>query len=65
MPRYICQSFVDERVEPSARRVRFLPWCVHGRLKWSDTEASPGVWPEGVIPDSFVEWVVPMAASPG
>jgi hypothetical protein len=65
MPRYICQSFVDERVEPSARRVRFLPWCVHGRLKWSDTEASPGVWPEGVPPDSFVEWVVPMAASPG
>ena len=56
------QSFVEVRVEPSARRVRFLPWGVHGRLKWSDIEASPGVRPQGTPPDAFVEWTVPMAS---
>ena len=60
--RYIYQSFVDERVEPSARRVGFLPWCVHGRLKWSDIEASPGLRPQATSPDAWVEWVVPMAS---
>jgi len=54
------QSFVEVRVEPSAQRVRFLPWGVHGRLKWSDIEASPGVRPEGTRLDAFVEWTVKM-----
>ncbi|MFI5459826.1 MAG: metallophosphoesterase family protein [Isosphaerales bacterium] len=54
------QSFVEVRVEPSAHRVRFLPWGVHGRLKWSDIEASPGVRPEGTRLDAFVEWTVKM-----
>ncbi len=41
------QSFVEVRVEPSAGRVRMLPWGVHGRLRWSDLQASPGWRPEG------------------
>jgi hypothetical protein len=57
------QSFVEVRVEPGARRVRFLPWGVHGRLKWSDIEASPGVRPERTALDSFVEWTVNMASA--
>jgi hypothetical protein len=33
---------------------------VHGRLKWSDIEASAGVRPEGTPPDALVEWNVKM-----
>jgi uncharacterized membrane protein HdeD (DUF308 family)/3',5'-cyclic AMP phosphodiesterase CpdA len=54
------QSFVEVRVEPSARRVRFLPWGVHGRLKWSDIETSPGLRPRNVPADGLAEWIVPM-----
>jgi uncharacterized membrane protein HdeD (DUF308 family)/3',5'-cyclic AMP phosphodiesterase CpdA len=54
------QSFVEVRVERSAHRVRFLPWGVHGRLKWSDIEASPGVRPQGTPIEAFAEWVVPI-----
>ena len=54
--------FVEVRVEPSARRVRFLVWGVHGRLKWSDIDASRGVQPAGTPPDALVEWIVPMAS---
>src|SRR4029453_13389025 len=36
------QSFVEVRVEPSAERVRLLPWGPHGRLQWADLQASPG-----------------------
>jgi uncharacterized membrane protein HdeD (DUF308 family)/3',5'-cyclic AMP phosphodiesterase CpdA len=57
------QSFVEVRVEPSAHRVRFLVWGVHGRLKWSDIETSPGVRPQGVSPDALVEWIVPMTST--
>jgi hypothetical protein len=53
------QSFVEVRVEPSARRVRILPWGVHGRLRWSDLQASPGLRPVGVPPDAPIEWTVP------
>ncbi len=53
------QSFVEVRVEPSARRIRVLPWGVHGRLRWSDLETSGGVRPEGTATDAEVEWVVP------
>jgi uncharacterized membrane protein HdeD (DUF308 family) len=52
------QSFVEVRVELSQGRVRFLPWGVHGRLKWSDIEASPGVRPEGTRLDALAEWSV-------
>jgi uncharacterized membrane protein HdeD (DUF308 family)/3',5'-cyclic AMP phosphodiesterase CpdA len=56
------QSFVEVRVEPSAQRVRYLPWGVHGRLKWSDIEASPGVRPPGTPADALVEWIVPIVS---
>ena len=54
------QSFVEVRVEPSVRRVRILPWGVHGRLKWSDIEASAGLRPDGTPIDALAEWVVPI-----
>ncbi len=56
------QSFVEVRVEPSAHRVRFLPWGVHGRLKWTDIEASPGVRPQASSPDALAEWIVPITS---
>jgi 3',5'-cyclic AMP phosphodiesterase CpdA/uncharacterized membrane protein HdeD (DUF308 family) len=58
------QSFVEVRVEPSAGRVRMLPWGVRGRLRWADLQASPGWPPAGHRPDDLVEVVVPMRASP-
>jgi 3',5'-cyclic AMP phosphodiesterase CpdA len=59
------QSFVEVRVEPSAGRVRLLPWGVHGRLRWADLQASPGYRPEGRRPDEPVEIVVPIRARHG
>jgi hypothetical protein len=56
------QSFVEVRVEVSAGRVRMLPWGVHGRLRWSDLQASPGWRPAGGAPDELVEIVLPMRA---
>ncbi len=56
------QSFIEVRVEPSAGRVRLLPWGVHGRLRWSDLETSPGLRPGGVAPDAPVEWTLPLTA---
>jgi 3',5'-cyclic AMP phosphodiesterase CpdA len=57
------QSFVEVRVEVSAGRVRMLPWGVHGRLRWSDLQASPGWRPAGGSPDELVEIVLPMRAA--
>ena len=54
------QSFVEVRVEPSAGRVRLLPWGVHGRLRWSDLQASPGWRPDGHSPDEPIEIVLPL-----
>ena len=51
------QSFFEVRVEPSANRVRLLPWGVHGRLRWSDLETSAGLRPAGISADRPVEWV--------
>jgi len=56
------QSFVEVRVEPSAGRVRMLPWGVHGRLRWVDLQASPGWRPADGRSDELVEIVVPMRA---
>jgi uncharacterized membrane protein HdeD (DUF308 family) len=58
------QSFVEVRVEPSAGRVRLLPWGVHGRLRWVDFQASPGWRPADSRPDEPVEIVVPIRAHP-
>jgi 3',5'-cyclic AMP phosphodiesterase CpdA/uncharacterized membrane protein HdeD (DUF308 family) len=59
------QSFVEVRVEPSAGRVRMLPWGVHGRLRWVDLQASPGWRPTAGRLDELVEIVVPMRARSG
>jgi uncharacterized membrane protein HdeD (DUF308 family)/3',5'-cyclic AMP phosphodiesterase CpdA len=52
------QSFVEVRVEPRQRRVRLVPYGVHGRLRWRDLEASPGLIPTGRTADSLVEWII-------
>ena len=53
------QSFVEVRVEPSQRRIRVLPWGVHGRLRWDDLATSPGLRPGAVGAAAPVEWTVP------
>lgn len=54
------QSFIEVRVEPSKKRIRLLPYGVHGQLTWGDLEGSRAVRPAGVPADALVEWVVPM-----
>lgn len=54
------QSFAEIRVEPSQRRIRVLPWGVHGRLRWSDFQKSPGLAPAGVEENTPAEWIIPM-----
>jgi 3',5'-cyclic AMP phosphodiesterase CpdA/uncharacterized membrane protein HdeD (DUF308 family) len=54
------QSFVEIRVEPSKKRIRVLPYGVHGRLRWCDLESSTDARPAGVLTDAPVEWVVAM-----
>lgn len=49
------QSFVEVKVEPSADRVRILPYGVHGRLRWRDLTSS-----RTNAADEYVEWVIPM-----
>ena len=34
------QSFVEVQVRPSEGVVRYIPWGVHGPLKWSDLQRS-------------------------
>jgi hypothetical protein len=52
------QSFVEVRVEPSAKRVRLLPYGTHGRLRWRDLSHSAQA--ASADEDALVEWVVPM-----
>ncbi len=52
------QSFVEVAVEPSANRVRLMPHGIHGRLRWSDLQASSTLRPPGVRADAFAEWIV-------
>jgi hypothetical protein len=54
------QSFVEVRVEPSANRVRIIPYGVHGRLAWDDVASSARA--DG-SDQHFVEWVVPMSSA--
>ena len=56
------QSFVEVRVEPSAGRVRFLPYGINGRLRWNELQTSPGLRPADVAADAPAEWVLPLAA---
>jgi hypothetical protein len=54
------QSFVEVRVEPSQRRVRVLPYGVHGQLRWSDVSRSAVISAAAASSDGFAEWTVPM-----
>jgi 3',5'-cyclic AMP phosphodiesterase CpdA len=54
------QSFVEVRVEPSAGRVRVIPYGVHGRLGWGEIHASPQLRPAGAAADRPVELVLPL-----
>jgi uncharacterized membrane protein HdeD (DUF308 family) len=54
------QSFMEIRVEPSAKRVRFIPYSQHGRLRWSDITSTPGLMPAGTDKNEWVEWLIPM-----
>jgi hypothetical protein len=52
------------KVEPSANRVRLIPYGVHGRLAWREIAAS-NTLRNGAGDDGFVEWIVPMRAAGG
>ena len=54
------QSFVEVRVERSARQLRIVPYGVHGPLTWGEIAASPGLRPHAASDGDFVEWIVPM-----
>jgi uncharacterized membrane protein HdeD (DUF308 family) len=54
------QSFMEVRVEGSARRVRLILHGVNGPLHWRDLEIGGAVRPKGASPDDPAEWIVPM-----
>ena len=54
------QSFVEVKVEPSANRVRVVPYGVHGRLTWADMALSESLTPRSGGDQPLVEWVIPM-----
>ena len=54
------QSFMEVRVEGSARRVRLLLYGVHGLLRWRDLQSGGQVVPGGRGPEDPVEFVIPM-----
>jgi hypothetical protein len=58
------QSFIEVKVEPSANRVRLIPYGVHGRLTWQEIAAAPTLR-NGGGDDGLVEWIVPMASAAG
>ena len=59
------QSFVEVRVEPSARRVRIIPYGIAGRLRWEDFQRSDDSVPAGMTAGDFAEWVVEMRSRSG
>ena len=50
------QSFVEVRVERSRNRVSFLVHGVNGPLRWREIQTSPGMTPDGSLPDDLVEF---------
>ena len=56
------QSFVEVKVEPSANRVRIVPYGVHGRLTWKEIGASESLRSGNTADHTLVEWVIPMTA---
>ncbi len=54
------QSFMEIKVERSHKRIRLIPYGVHGQLRWSDLEYGGNVRPPAATDNSLVEWVLPM-----
>ena len=54
------QSFMEVRMEGSARQVRLTLHGVHGQLRWRDLQIGGAVRPKGASPDDSAEWVVAM-----
>jgi len=54
------QSFFEVRVEPSAHRVRLVPYGIYGQLQWKDLAHSANLAGRGMDENQPVEWVVPM-----
>jgi len=55
------QSFVEVKVEPSAHRIRVIPYGIHGRLTWGEVASSDTLRAEHADPSALVEWMIPMA----
>ena len=58
------QSFIEVKVEPSANRVRLIPYGVNGRLTWGEMSASTSLHADSADTRALVEWIVPMVGSP-
>lgn len=54
------QSFMEIKVERSMKRIRLIPYGVHGQLKWSDFAYGGEVKPRSAKDNGLVEWVLPM-----
>lgn len=54
------QSFMEVRVEPSKKRVRYILYSQYAPLQWKDITTTPGARPDGVKPEDFVVWSFPM-----
>jgi uncharacterized membrane protein HdeD (DUF308 family) len=54
------QSFMEVRVEGSARRVRLILYGVEGPLRWRDLQTGGALAPTGHRPEEQVEFVIPM-----
>ncbi len=54
------QSFIEVKVEPSANRVRLIPYGVNGRLTWGEISASTSLHTDGADKRALVEWIVAM-----
>ena len=57
------QSFVEVHVETSQKRVRIVPYGVHGQLTWSVLSSAAGLRPHGVTDETPVEWIIPMTTA--
>jgi 3',5'-cyclic AMP phosphodiesterase CpdA len=54
------QSFMEIKVERSRKRIRLIPYGIHGQLRWSDFEYGGEGKPASAHDDAFAEWVLPM-----
>lgn len=54
------QSFVEVRVESSAKRLRLIPHSATGPLRWREMQTFGAIMPDGAKSEDVVEFVVPM-----